>query len=295
MGSRFGGPKQLEPLGPGGATLMDYAVYDAWRLRFTRAVFVVRADIADRFEREISGRYRVHLDVATVIQRLDDLPRGFVAPAQRTKPWGTTHAVLAARHELQGPFAVLNADDFYGRPALAAVALALRNPETDPRRHAVVGYRLDATTSPAGGVNRAVLDRNPDGTLARVIEVLDFTARPEGGFVGKQDGAPIVVAPDTLVSMNLWGFRPSVLPVLEDELAAFLRAKPDDRDEFYLPTAIQNAIARGLAVVDVLEAGGRWAGVTYPADREWVRAFLADQVRQGAYPERLWGGIGGGR
>jgi NDP-sugar pyrophosphorylase family protein len=285
LGSRFGGPKQLEPVGPGGATLMDYAVYDAWRLGFARAVFVVREDIVDRFTREILARYRSRLDVVTAIQRLENVPSSFTVPPSRTKPWGTTHAVLAARAELAGPFAVLNADDFYGRAALAAVAGALT---ADATHHAVVAYRLDATSSPAGGVNRAILERHPDGTLARVVEVLDLIARSDGGFAGKRDGRPMVVAADTLVSMNLWGFRPSILPLLEEEFAAFLLAQPGDRDESYLPTAIQNAIARGRAVVDVLPAAGRWAGITYPADREWVRGFLGQQTVDGIYPKRLW-------
>ena len=140
--------KQLESLGPGGSTLMDYAVYDACRLGFARAIFVVRPDIVERFAREILARYRRRFEVTTAIQRLDDLPGGFAVSPSRTKPWGTTHAVLAAREELDGPFVVLNADDFYGRAALAAVADALRNGSTE---HAVVGYRLDATTSPVGG------------------------------------------------------------------------------------------------------------------------------------------------
>jgi dTDP-glucose pyrophosphorylase len=285
LGSRFGRPKQLEPLGPGGATLMDYAVYDACRLGFARAVFVVNDDIVDRFTREILARYRSRLEVATAIQRLDDVPADFATPPSRTKPWGTTHAVLAARDELDGPFAVLNADDFYGRSALAAVAEALWSGST---HHALVGYRLDATMSPAGGVNRALIERNPDGTLARVTEVLDLARRPNGGILGNRDGSLVAAPADTLVSMNLWGFRPSILPVLQAELGAFLRGMPSDRDECYLPTSIQNAIAIGRTVVDVLPAGGRWAGVTHPADREWVRRFLDDQTADGTYPERLW-------
>ncbi len=287
LGTRFGGPKQLEPLGPDGSTLMDFSVFDAWRAGFGRVVFVIRPDLALLFERTIVGRYRGRLEIATVFQRLDDLPGGVTRPAGRTRPWGTTHALLAARAELPGPFAVLNADDFYGQDALAAVASFLGRPNPDPNRHAVVGYRLDATASEAGGVNRAVLEAAPNGTLARIVEVLGLVREPDGRFLGRDGSAARRYEHDTLVSMNLWGFQRSILPVLERGFARFLGENPGERTEYLLPSAIQDAMTEGASVL-VLRSGGRWCGVTYPDDREPVRRTLASLVAAGAYPDVLW-------
>jgi dTDP-glucose pyrophosphorylase len=287
LGSRFGGLKQLEPLGPDGSPLMDYSVYDAWRSGFGRAVFVIRPDIAEVFSRSIGSKYRGRVSVETAFQRLEDLPAGHSVPPGRTRPWGTTQAVLAARAALSGPFAVLNADDFYGQDALGAVARFLVAPG-GPTRHAVVGYRLDRTVSPAGGVNRAVLERNPDGTLAKAVEVLDLVAAVGGGFRGRVGTTSAVYPPDAPVSMNLWGLQPSILPVFERGFLRFLDAGPGERDEYYLPAAIQDAIATAGATVTVLPSTGRWCGVTYPEDRDWVRDFLREEVRAGRYPATLW-------
>ncbi len=184
MGSRYGGLKQLDPLGPGGATLMDYSVYDAWRAGFTRVVFVIRPDIAAEFAATVSDRYLSRLQIETAHQRLDAVPAGFVLPAARTRPWGTTQAVLAAAPKLSGPFAVLNADDFYGRQSLQAVADFLRRAPLDGHHHAVVGYRLDATASPAGGVNRALLEQAADGHLRHITELRELTRTADGELRG---------------------------------------------------------------------------------------------------------------
>jgi choline kinase len=180
LGSRFGGLKQLVPVGPAGETLMDYSLYDGWRAGFTRAVFVIRPDMQGAFDREIRERYRDHFEVSAVAQRLDDLPRGEIAPPGRTKPWGTAHATWTSRGLVRGPFAVLNADDFYGRRALERAAASL----THGDRHAVLGYRLGDTLSPVGGVNRAVLGRRGDGCLFRIVETRSIEAGG-GGLHGR--------------------------------------------------------------------------------------------------------------
>jgi NDP-sugar pyrophosphorylase family protein len=288
LGSRFGGLKQLAPLGPGGATLMDYSVYDAWRLGFRRAVFVIRPEITEAFEASIGERYRSRLEIATAFQRLEDLPGDRKPPPGRTKPWGTTQAVLAAWEAVGGPFVVLNSDDFYGRAALETVAGFLRKTPGDANRHAVVGYRLESTASPAGGVNRAVLRVRPDQTLARIVETRNLV-RVDGGFVGEAGGERVEVRADALVSMNLWGFFPTIFPVLADGFERFLaRAGQEESAEYYLPEAIQEASAASRISVSVLPAEGRWCGVTYQEDTGWVREVLADLTARGDYPEVLW-------
>lgn len=288
LGSRYGGLKQLDPLGPGGATLMDYSVFDACRAGFSRAVFVIRPEIAPAFNEAMGNRYRARLEVATVHQRLDALPAGYPAPAGRTRPWGTTQAVLAAAAEIRGPFAVLNADDFYGRRSLQAVADFLRVGSAESAHHAVVGYRLDATASPAGGVNRALLERGPDGRLTRITELRELVRAADGDFVAGPEASGRRVEAGALVSMNLWGFSATILPALARAFEEFLRAGPGERGECYLPDAVQAAMVRGEATVEVLPTADRWCGVTYAEDRAWVVAALRALVDEGSYPETMW-------
>lgn len=288
LGSRYGGLKQLDRLGPGGATLMDYSVFDAWRAGFSRVVFVIRPELARDFAEAVGNRYLSRLQVSTAEQRLEDVPSGFVMPASRTRPWGTTQAVLAAASQLQGPFAVLNADDFYGRQSLQAVADFLRRSASGSRHHAVVGYRLDATASPAGGVNRALLEQGPDGRLRHIAELRELTRSADGSFATPVGAGQRIVPADALVSMNLWGFMPSVLPALRSAFDAFMAGGPGEREECYLPDAVQVSMARGEATVEVLPTSDRWCGVTYAEDRAWVGAALQSMVDDGRYPATLW-------
>lgn len=288
LGSRYGGLKQLDPLGPGGSTLMDYSVYDAWRAGFDRVLFVIRPDIAEAFARTIGDRYRSRLEIATAHQRLDAMPGGTPLPAGRTRPWGTTQAVLAAGPELHGPFAVLNADDFYGRQSLQVVAEFLRRSPPGSLHHAVVGYRLEATASPAGGVNRALLDQGTGGRLRHIAELRELTRRADGSFTTPVGPGQRILPGDALVSMNLWAFGASILPALAQVFAEFIASGPGERDESYLPDAVQIAMARGQATVEVLPTSDRWCGVTYAEDRGWVSAALRALVDEGRYPEVLW-------
>lgn len=285
LGSRFGGLKQLEPVGPGGARLMDYSVFDALRAGFRRVVFVIRPEMTEAFERSVRGRYPDGVQVGIAPQRLEDLPAGITLPEGRTRPWGTVQAVLAAQAQISGPFAVLNADDFYGRDALEAIVRFLHH--APPETYAVVGYRMEQTASEAGGVNRAVLEQAADGSLKGILELKNLVRSPDGSFIGEAGGGPRVVAADALVSMNLWAFAPSILPRLAAGFETFLRRGPGPAEEYYLPGAVQEVLALGSARVLVLPTSGRWCGMTYPADRPWVEATLRALSASGDYPAEL--------
>jgi len=270
VGSRFGGPKQLSPVGPSGETLLDYAIYDAMRAGFTRAVLVIREELRAPLRDHVARVIRAALPVDYVEQPV---------PEGRGKPWGTGHAVLAARDAVgEAPFAVCNADDYYGPGAYRLLAEHLTAKATAPPLHALVGYRLDATLSAHGGVARAVASTAPDGMVTRLVEVKNVR-RGVGSFTGAEQ-----------VSMNLWGFTPDVLAVLEEQFTAFLDATrraggPDA--EFLLSTALGDQVMAGRARLRVLPAPDRWLGMTFAADVEAVRAALAELVRAGTYPADL--------
>jgi hypothetical protein len=277
VGSRFGGPKQLSPVGPSGETLLDYAVYDAMRAGFTRAVLVIR--------KELSELLRAHVIDVTG----GAVPFEFVeqpVPEGRAKPWGTAHAVLAARNAIDGPFAVCNADDYYGPGAYRLLAEHLtRAPVSE---YALVGYRLDETLSEHGGVARAVASCGPDGLLTRLVEMRDVH-RVNGTLRGvTTTGEPRTFSGGEHTSMNLWGFTPEVFSVLGDQLAAFLSTAARAPDaEFLLSTALDQQLTAGSARLRVLSAPQRWSGVTFAADVPAVRAQLAALVRAGTYPADL--------
>lgn len=288
MGSRYGGLKQLERVGPSGETLMDYSVYDAARAGFTRAVFVVRPDIESVFLDFARDRFGHTMEIATALQRLDDLPDGITVPPGRTRPWGTTQAVLAAAPLLEGSFATVNADDFYGRRALDAIAAALR---ADDDADVLVGYRMRDTMSEAGTVNRAVCDLDVDGWLRGLREIVGVAPTTPGGdlFEGRTPAGELRhFHGDALVSMNAWGFRPSVIPTLRAAFARFLAAAPGPAAECILPESMGAAIRRREARVRVLDARSAWLGITYPQDRPGVAEALAALVAQGTYPSPLW-------
>jgi len=283
VGSRYGGPKQIEPVGPAGATLLDYSVYDARRAGFATIVVVTRPELAAAFERT---------GATVVIQRLDDLPPGLALPPGRTKPWGTGHAVLAAASAVSGPFAVVNADDFYGRDGFtrAAEFLAERPAAESPATFAIIAYPLRDTLSAAGGVNRAVCRADGEGWLESVEEVVDIRRLEDGTYAGTDArGAPVRLSADALVSMNLWAFTPAVFALLRRGLAEFACRADAGRSELLISHGIGDAVRRGEARVRLLGTRGRWLGVTYPDDRPRVAAALRQLVAAGEYPERLWG------
>jgi len=288
-GSRYGKLKQVEPLGPAGETLIDYTIHDARRAGFRAVVLIIRPEMEATFGRLARARYAPLVDVALAPQRLDDLPDGFRAPPSRTKPWGTAHALLAAEPLVHGPFAVVNADDFYGAESLAAAAEFLARPPSEAARpeFAIVAYRLRDTLSPAGPVNRAVC-RTTDGVWLRALEeVRDITRRGDGVTRGVAGGATVELDGDTPISMNLWAFTPAVFPLLHRALRDFLAGDPAPDAECLLPDAMAAALARDEVRVCVLPAGRGWFGITHPADRDIVQAALRRLGESGRYPVPL--------
>jgi hypothetical protein len=285
IGSRFRGAKQVEGLGPGGETLLDYAVADAARAGFGRVVLVTRRDLELPLRERAAPWQRAGLRVDLAFQELDDVPAGWAPPRGRTRPWGTGHAVLAARGAVDGPFAVINADDFYGRSAFAALAAHLAKPPVDGA-WALAAFPLAQTLSPEGPVARGLCDER-GGRLVRIEEVLGLSADGHGGATAP-DGRRFV--DDTPTSMNAWGFTPRLFGLLGERFAAFL-AGPGGRDpaaEFQLPTEIGALLAHGQASVEVLRTGGVWFGLTHPGDRERARARLRELHAAGEYRTPLF-------
>jgi UTP-glucose-1-phosphate uridylyltransferase len=278
MGSRYGGLKQLDPVGPAGETLLDYAVFDAIRSGFGRIVFIIRRDFEEQFRTQVGSRYAGRIAVDYAYQALTDLPRGFAPPEGRVKPWGTGHAVWCAREVVKEPFAVINADDFYGRDAFAQLAAFLTKTTgaTKPQ-FAMVGYPLGNTVSEHGAVSRGVCRTSPDGRLQSVVEHTSIHAQD----LDRPDG----LSSSTIVSMNCWGFQPSLFPALEAYLLQFLKVHAaDPKAEFYLPSAVSAMIAAGEADVHVLPTTSKWFGITYREDRPRVVSDIAALVKAGEYP-----------
>jgi len=288
MGSRYGGLKQLDRLGPGGGTVLDYSVFDALRAGFSRIVFVTRRELASAFEEAFVSRWRAKADCAMAFQELDDLPPPFAVPAGREKPWGTAHAIRAARHAVSGPFAVINADDFYGANAFRALADFLVSPDKGGARHAMVAYRLENTLSENGSVSRGVCRVSPEGMLEGIEEFTKISRDANGEMVDAATGTHLPEG--TPVSMNCWGFDASLFDALERDFASFL-AKPETasnpKAEFTIPSVVDGAIASGDPV-KVLSTDAKWTGVTYQSDREGVVARLAALTERGDYPADLW-------
>ncbi len=278
MGSRYGGLKQMDPVGPSGETILDYAVFDARRAGFGRVVFVIREEFAAAFRTGIGAKYAGRMDVAYAFQSLADLPSVSSAPAGREKPWGTGHAVWCARAELEGPFAVINADDFYGADSFARLAAFLGT--AGGAQFAMVGFRLANTLSEHGAVSRG-LCRVEAGQLASITE--------EKGIDGGDVGPGRRFSGDELVSMNCWAFTPALFPGLEAELRTFLAERGNEpASELYLPAAVSALIARGEATVRVLPTEDAWFGVTYREDKPHVQSALAGLVAAGEYPAELF-------
>lgn len=290
VGSRYGGLKQVEPVGPGGEFVMDYAVYDAWRAGIERAVFVIRRDMEEDFHSLRGARYASKMRVDYAFQELSDLPAGFSTPHGRIKPWGTGHAVLAARGAIDSPFLCINADDFYGHDGIAALAAFLREPPAPgPERHAMVAFHLRNTLSEHGRVSRGVARTTPDGFLAGLRE--HAAIRRDAGGIHERlgDGSAHTFSGEERVSMNLWGFRPSLFGELESRFADFLRLHHHDvKAEFQLPKVVDDLIHEGKATVKVIDTDSAWFGVTYREDRPTVEARLRALVASGAYPSPLW-------
>jgi len=281
MGSRYGGLKQIDPVGPSGETILDYSVFDALRAGFGRVVFVIRRDFEAMFREKIGAKYAGRIAVDYVFQSVDALPPGYAVPVGREKPWGTGHATWCAREALREPFAVINADDFYGADSFRQLARFFTQAKGPTA--AMVGFQLANTLSENGAVSRGVCDVAADGTLRGVTE--------HTGILPTEVGLGLKFAGETIVSMNCWGFTPDVFPRLDERFRTFLdRALTENslKAEFYLPGSVSDLIARKEAAVRVLPTASSWFGVTYREDKPRVVAALAGLVESGQYPQKLW-------
>ncbi|TAE78809.1 MAG: nucleotidyltransferase [Verrucomicrobia bacterium] len=291
MGSRYGGLKQMDPMGPSGETVLDYSVFDAIRAGFGKVVFIIREDFADAFKNSIGARFADRIEVDYAFQKLDDLPPGFHVPEGRSKPWGTAHAVRAARHVTHGPFAVINADDFYGADAYQSIARWFASAGIDHGKdhYAMVGYPLRNTLSDHGSVNRGICQTDADGLLTEVEEIVDIARDTDGEARGTAlDGRRIQIADTCPVSMNFWGFTPSFFEQLEEHFIAFLKQKGGElKSECYIPTVVDDLIRRSKADCRVLDTTSSWFGVTYPDDKPHVVESIARLIANGDYPTAL--------
>ena len=291
MGSRFGGLKQITPVGPAGEKIIDYAVYDAVRAGFGKVVFVIKHAIEEAFKAEIGDAIAARVPVEYVYQELDCLPAGYMVPDGREKPWGTGHAVLCCREVVREPFAVINADDFYGPQCFRLLADFLSREQTDEIKHfAMVGYRLCNTLTENGYVSRGICCVDDQNRLQSLTERTHIEIRQGGPWYTEDEGATWVsVASDSYVSMNAWAFPAGTLDSFEKLFCGFLDHKGADvKAEFYLPFAVDALVADGQADVQVLPTEDKWYGMTYAADHEMVRGALAQLVATGTYPAELW-------
>ena len=290
MGSRYGGLKQLDGLGPHGETIMDYSIYDAIKSGFGKVVFVIRKDFEADFREKILSKYEGHIPVELVFQGLNDLPEGFTCPAERAKPWGTNHALLMGKDVIREPFAIINADDYYGRNSFEVMAAELANlPEGSKNQYSMVGFKVGNTMSESGTVSRGVCVTE-EGYLTGVVErtSIGYDQNHDITFTDENDQVQHLEF-DTPVSMNFWGFTPDYFAYSEEFFVEFLKEninKP--KAEFYIPTLVNDLVLRGEAQCKVLTTESKWFGVTYSADRPAVVEKFAQLHEQGIYPEKMF-------
>ena len=290
MGSRYGGLKQLDGLGPHGETIMDYSIYDAIKSGFGKVVFVIRKDFEAEFREKILSKYENHIPTEVVFQSVNDLPEGFTCPPERTKPWGTNHALLMGKDVINEPFAIINSDDFYGRNSFEVMAKELMSLEGNSAgAYSMVGFKVGNTMSESGTVSRGVCE-TVDGYLTTIVErtKIGYTENHEISFVDENDKETILPA-DTPVSMNFWGFTPDYFKHSEEFFVKFLKENIDKpKAEFFIPSLVNELIVNGKAKVKVLTTESKWFGVTYSEDRAGVVQKFAELHEQGVYPESLF-------
>lgn len=289
MGSRYGGLKQLDGLGPNGETIMDYSIFDAIRGGFGKVVFVIRKDFEQDFRDKILSKYQNHIPVELVFQGLNDLPAGYTCPEDRVKPWGTNHAVLMGKDVIHEPFAVINADDFYGRDSFAVLGKALAEMGGKENDYCMVGYRVGNTLSESGSVARGVCETNAEGYLTTVVERTAIE-RIDGKVSFKdENGVMQTIGDTTPVSMNMWGFTPDYFTYSEEYFKEFLdENKGNLKAEYFIPLMVNKLINDGTARVKVLDTTSKWFGVTYAADRQGVVDKIQALVNTGEYPAKLF-------
>jgi len=288
MGSRFGGLKQVEPVGPGGEAIIDYTIYDAIRAGFGKVVFIIRESFADAFREKFDAKLKGRIEVEYVFQELDNLPEGFTLPVDREKPWGTAHAILVAKDVVKEPFCALNADDFYGRNAYEVMARFLSESK-DNTEYSMVGYQLKDTLSDHGSVSRGICSVDQDKNLIKIVETKKIVKRGNSVISIEEDGSEQALTGEENASMNIWGFKPSIFETLENKFVEFLKTeihKP--KSEMYIPSVVFEMIDERKAKVKVLEAHSPWFGVTYKEDKPIVVNKLRKLIDADEYPEKLW-------
>ena len=289
IGSRYGGLKQIDPVGPGGETIIDYSIYDAIRAGFGKVVFVIRRDIEADFKAVFGKKFADKVAVDYVYQELDALPAGFTVPAGRVKPWGTGHAVLVARQAINEPFVALNADDFYGASSFRTLADYLQTVPQNSTEYAMVGFILRNTLSEYGTVSRGLCETDSQNYLHHVVELTKIAKKGQQAEYLDDAGESHPLSGDEIVSMNIWGFTPAIFDALEHQFVEFLRAKgSEEKSEMYIPTVVNTLISKGQANVKVLPSQDSWFGVTYQQDRSYVIRSIRALIEQGHYPEQLW-------
>lgn len=283
MGSRYGGLKQMDGIGPNGETIMDYSIYDAIQAGFGKVVFVIQEHFAEEFKQQLVSRLEGKIETELVFQNTNDLPDGFSIPKERVKAWGTGHAVWSARNTITEPFAVVNADDFYGRSAYQMIADFFTKENNDL---AMVAYPLRQTLSSEGGVSRGICSVDKEGYLQKVVEHTDIVLRNEKvlSLTAQQE-----LNPESLVSMNAWALRPSIFKNLEEDFVNFLEAHlQSEKTEFFLPSVLSKSIEDGFNKLKVIQSKDDWFGVTYKEDKANAQSQLIAYIQQGKYPQKLW-------
>jgi len=289
MGSRYGGLKQLDGVGPNGETIMDYSVFDAIRSGFGKLVFVIRKDFENDFRSKIVSKYDNHIPVGIVFQSLDALPEGFTCPPERTKPWGTNHAVMMGKTAIHEPFAVINADDFYGKNSFKVLGEALTATFGKQNEYCMVGFRVGNTMSESGSVARGVCVTNHEGYLTSVVERTDIE-RIDGNIQFTDENGKICLLDEHIpVSMNMWGFTPEYFTYSDEYFKDFLQNNIGNlRSEFFIPLMVNDLVTRNIAQVKVLDTTSKWFGITYAEDRQSVVEKIQALVEAGEYPEKLF-------
>ena len=293
MGSRYGGLKQIDPVDREGHIIMDFSIYDAKKAGFEKVVFIIKKENEKDFKDAVGRRIEKVMDTAYVYQELDSIPEGFAVPEGRVKPWGTAHAILCAAGEIDSPFAVINADDYYGRSAFEKIYQYLTTHEDDEKyRYTMVGYRLKNTVTDNGYVSRGVCALNEKNELVSVTERTRIEKRGSGVAYSEDGGSSWTeIAGNTLVSMNMWGFTESILEEIRSGFPAFLKkglAENPMKCEYFLPSVVSDLLSAGKASVAVLESEDKWYGITYKEDKPAVTAAIQNMKNSGLYPERLW-------
>lgn len=287
MGSRYGGLKQLDEVGPNGEAIIDYSLFDAIRAGFGKVVFIIRRDFEEAFIARFDNKLKGKIDVEYVYQSLDDLPEGFTIPEGREKPWGTAHAIRTARDVVDTPFAAINADDFYGKEAYQTLSDYLTNSVSE-KHYCMVGYQLDKTLSDHGSVARGICMTDPNKHLIDIDELTQIMKESDK-IVYIKDQLKNELTGDELVSMNIWGFHPSLFEFLETGFREFLKAKGTEmKSEFYIPLHVGDLVKSNQVSVKVLSSAASWFGVTYQQDKPIVQQRIRALINQGEYPEQLW-------